>query len=115
MSTGADDAHRGAAAGRRTSGLTAALGRPASGGAPPTLASGEQVGRVLEGQAVRLGHRSGHQVAGERGQPVGLEYWIRLRCLRIFVDEAAEDRASTDPSGGGRYDVHGTVRWSLVQ
>ncbi len=51
-------------------GLTAAPARPAPGGALPMLASGEHVRRVLEGQAVRLGHGSGHQVAGERGQPL---------------------------------------------
>jgi hypothetical protein len=40
---------------------------------------------------------------------VGLEYWIRLRCLGILVDQAAHDRSSVHPRGGGVDDVDWTI------
>jgi len=46
---------------------------------------------------------------------VELEHLIRLRCLRILVYQTAQDRVSMDPRGVGLYDLHGTIRWSLVQ
>src|SRR5205823_1968463 len=71
----------------------------------------------LRGQYVRWRCRRGPAVPARPCpiQRVGLEYWVRLRCLRILVDQAAEDRTLTDPPGGCRHDVGGRIRWSLVQ
>ncbi len=33
--------------------------------------------------------------------------------FRYSFDQAAKDRVSTDPRGGGFDDVHGTIWWSL--
>jgi transcriptional regulator with XRE-family HTH domain len=46
---------------------------------------------------------------------VGPKYPVRLRRLRVLVDEAAEDRASTDSPRRGLDDINGTFRWSLIQ
>jgi hypothetical protein len=47
--------------------------------------------------------------------PVGLVNQIRLRCLRIFVDQAAQDRTSLDASTAEVNDLRWRVRWSLAE
>ena len=40
---------------------------------------------------------------------MGLTKTVRLRCLRVFVDQPVEDRAASD-GGGGQFGAGGTRR-----
>ena len=46
---------------------------------------------------------------------VGLVKPVRLRCLRVFVDQSAEDRLSLDSGGVEVDDLQRRVRRSLVE
>jgi transposase len=46
--------------------------------------------------------------------PVGLVNPVRLRCLRVFVDQSAENRVSLDSCGGEVDDLWWWVWWSLA-
>jgi hypothetical protein len=47
--------------------------------------------------------------------PVGLVKSVRLRCLRILVDQSAENRTPVNPGGVQVYDVRRRIRPLLAQ
>lgn len=97
------------------------MGRVSSIGQIDSFGSAEEVTAreaLLRGLPVGFGSRlpgSMPTPPRRRPEPVGLVNRVRLRCLRIFVDDAAEDRAALDPGG---VEVNGRgwwVWWSLVE
>jgi hypothetical protein len=103
-----------------------AAGSPPSGAGYPLIVGALDVGQALVLGQGRANGRAGLVDAVTDGgevflrvgwalMAVGLVKPVRLRCLRILVDQAAQDRSAVNPGGVQVNDVRRRIRWLLSE